>query len=131
MFQDHTLGTSMSDRAYAEYQAWVDNVLEFQRQASRSGTRLQKLPIRSAMLWKFPNVPPTGSKLQQLPLRNALDWVDRSGLGGVVAPELGPKGFQLGQEAVVAVPVQRAAVDAGSLVVGLIAGWFIGKALLK
>ena len=130
MFRDHTLGTSMSDPAYAQYQAWVDNVLEIQRQASRSGTKLQMKPIRNAMLWKFPNVPPTGSRLQKLPLRNALDWPIRSGLGGVSA-ELGPKGFQLGQEAVVAVPVQRAAVDAGSLVLGLIAGWLIGKALLK
>lgn len=130
VFRDHTLGTSMSDQAYGTYQAWVDNVLEIQRQASQSGTRLQKLPIRSAMLWKFPTLPVSGDRLQSLPLRSALDWVDRSGLGGVPV-ELGPKGFQLGQEAVEVVPVQRAAVDAGSLVLGVIAGWFIGKTLLK
>lgn len=130
MFQDHTLGTSMSDQAYGTYQAWVDNVLEFRRQASRSGTKLQMRPIRNAMLWKNPTLPVSGDRMQGLPLRSALDWPIRSGLGGVPV-ELGPKGFMLGQGAVVAVPVQRAAVDAGSLVVGLIAGWVIGKALLK
>ena len=129
MFRDHTLNMDMSDLALAQYKAWTNNVLEFQRQASRSGTRMQRRPIRSALDWPL-HTPVSGSRLQELPLRSALDWVDRSGLGGV-APELGPKGFQLGQEAVVEVPVQRAAVDAGSLVLGLIAGWFIGKALLK
>ena len=131
MFRDHTLGTTMSDPAYAQLQAWSDNVLEFQRQASRSGTKLQMKPIRNAMLWKFPNVPPTGSKMQAFPLRNARDWPIRAGLGGVPA-ELGPKGFQLGQEAVVeAVPVQRAAVSAGSLLLGVVLGLVIGSQFMK
>ncbi len=132
VFRDHTLGTSMSDLAYGTYQAWTNDVLEIQRQASRSGTKMQKLPIRSAMTWRFPDVPPTGSRLQALPLRNAMDWIDRSGLGGVVSPELGPKGFMLGQEAVVeAVPVQRAAVNTGSLLVGIVLGLVLGRELLK
>ncbi len=130
VFRDHTLGTSMSDPAYANLQAWSDNVLAFQRQASRSGTRMQMRPIRSALDWPL-HSPVTGSKMQGLPLRSALDWVDRSGLGGV-APELGPKGFMLGQEAVVeAVPVQRAAVSTGSLLVGIVLGLVLGRELLK
>ena len=127
MQTSYTIGKSMSDRAYGDYQAFADSALAYQRAWSRSGTKLQKRPIRNAMLWKIPTLPVSGSRLQMLPIRNARDWVDRSGLGSV-AYGLGYKGANV---AVQEVSLEPTPISIESIVVGAIIGWFIGKQLLK
>lgn len=128
MATSYTIGKSMTDLAYADYQAFADSALAYQRAWSRSGTRLQMKPVRNAMLWKIPTLPVSGSRMQRLPIRNARDWVDRSGLGGV-AYGLGYKGYDSNPVQPVSLGTPSLGIE--SIALGAIIGWFIGKQLLK
>ena len=124
----YTINMDMSDQAIAQYQAWADNVLTYKGLWSRSGTKMQRKPIRNAMLWRIPNLPPTGSKMQMLPLRNAREWpvFPRD----MLTYGLGYKGPNVGAVQPVSLGAP-AALGIESIALGVLIGWFIGKRLIK
>lgn len=129
MATSYTLGKGMTDLAYGEYQAFADNALAFKRWWSRSGTKMQKKPIRSEMLWKIPTLPVTGSKMQGLPISNARDWVVRTDLN-TLTRGLGYKGYNT--DAVQEVSISSPTIlSVESVVLGAIIGWLIGKRITK
>ena len=113
-----------TDLAYQSYQTWADDVLKFSYDASRSGSKLQTVPLRSALVWKIP--PITSSKLQALPIRNARDWVVRSGLGGVESG-VAVAGFNQPVVALEPTPLSGLSIFLIGLGVGWVAKEFLGK----
>lgn len=76
------MGSIYSDAALRQYALWAgglgpggEGVLKYAYDASRSGSKMQSTPLRTAYEWQLH--PPVSSKMQSLPLRSAHEWVLR------------------------------------------------------
>lgn len=109
------MGSLYSDAALRQYALWAgglgpggEGVLKYAYDASRSGSKMQSTPLRTAYAW--PLRPALSSKMQSVPLRSAYAWM----LRGRGRPQPEP-----------VVVVEPQPVPLPVILVGVMIGWML------